>query len=72
MIGSKKEVVQLWGREFDIVKQGLSQAQVIIFITELINENKILTAKIKHLTFLERLAEQMVTEADKEAGEYQG
>ena len=67
MIGIKKEVVQLWGQEFDIVRQGLSQSQVVDFVKELVSENNTLTEKVKHLTYLERLAGQTVTEADKMA-----
>lgn len=65
MIGSKKRIEQLWGREFDIVKEGLSQPQVVAFITELINTNETLAKKAEQLTFLEKLAEKTVAEADK-------
>ena len=65
MIGSKKKVVQLCGREFDLVKQGLSQDQVVAFVTELTNQNNVLVKKTERLTFMESLAEKTVAEADK-------
>jgi len=49
MARNKKAIAQLWGREIDIVKQGLSQSQVYDCIAELINQNKALTDKIKRL-----------------------
>jgi len=65
MIGNKKTIAQLWGREFNVVKQGLSQSQVYDCIAELVNQNNALTEKTQHVAFLERLAEQTVAEADK-------
>ena len=65
MLGGKKQVVQICGREFDLVKQGLSQPQVHAFITELTNQNKALAKKAERLTFLERLAQQTVADADE-------
>jgi vacuolar-type H+-ATPase subunit H len=65
MIGSKKRIVQLWGREFHLVKRGFSQDQVAAFVTELINQNNALVKKTERLTFLESLAEKTVAEADQ-------
>jgi len=65
VLGGKKQLVQICGREFDLVKQGLSQSQVYAFITELINQNEALAKKAERLTFLERLAQQTVAEADE-------
>lgn len=65
MAGNKKKVVQFWGREFDIVNQGLCQSQVYAFINELINENEILAEKTERLALMERLAGETLFEADR-------
>jgi hypothetical protein len=40
---------------------------VVAFVNELVNQNKALTKKVERLTFIERLAEETVAEADKQA-----
>ena len=49
-INETKKPVQLWGREFDIVKEGLAQSQVIAFVTQLIDQQQTLAERIKQLT----------------------
>jgi hypothetical protein len=60
---------QLWGRDFDIVKEGLDESQVAMFITELIGERDELLHRQDHLASLTKLAERTVAEADKLAAD---
>jgi len=59
-----KNVTELWGREFDIVKNGLSEAQVVSLVNELISERDTLIKRQEHLSSLVQLAERTVAEAD--------
>ncbi|UCH43220.1 MAG: hypothetical protein JSW16_01395 [Dehalococcoidales bacterium] len=65
MVVSKKKVAYIGGREFEIVKDGLSQSQVDTFITKLMEQNQSLIRKTEQLAVLEKLAEQTIAEADK-------
>jgi hypothetical protein len=60
---------QLWGRDFDIVKEGLDESQVAMFITELIGERDELLQRQDHLASLTKLAERTIAEADKLAAD---
>lgn len=64
-----KNVAELWGREFNIVKDGLSQAQVVSFVNELASEHDILIQRQEHLSSLTKLAERTVSEAENLADE---
>jgi len=64
-----KDVTELWGTPFNIVKSGLSQAQVISFVESLQSQRDILVERQEHLAALEKLAETKVAEADKLVGE---
>ena len=64
-----KNVAELWGREFNIVKNGLSQAQVVSFVNELVSEHDMLIQRQEHLSSLTKLAERTVSEAEKLAEE---
>ncbi|MFC2067765.1 hypothetical protein ACFLTP_01955 [Chloroflexota bacterium] len=64
-----KNVRQLWGKDFEIVKDGLAESQVIGFATDIINERNNLLQSQEHLESLTRLAERTVIEADKMAKE---
>ncbi len=64
-----KNVTELWGREFNIVKDGLSEVQVVAFVNELVNEQDMLIQRQEHLSSLTKLAERTVTEAEKLAEE---
>ncbi|GEM_PF-6130699 len=57
-------VTRLWGREFSIVKEGLSQEEVMDFVNELLSKQKP-SEEFAHITSLRKLAEQTVIEADK-------
>jgi len=52
MTSDKKRVGQRSGREFDIVEEGLSQSQVVAFITDLVNQNRTLSEKVALLTLV--------------------
>ncbi len=67
--GTKDGIVELGGSEFRRVKNGLDETQVASFISKLISQRDMLTEHEEHLSSLTRLAEKMVTEADKLAQE---
>ncbi len=64
-----KNVTELWGREFNIVKNGLSEAEVVSYVDELIKEHDMLIQRQEHLSSLTKLAERTVAEAEKLAEE---
>lgn len=67
--GSKESVVELWGREFNLARNGLDEEQVVSFVNELIGERDLLIQRVEHLSALTKLAEKTVVEADRLAGE---
>jgi len=67
--GSKEGMVELWGREFNLAKNGLDEAQIVSFVNELISERDQLIRRAEHLSTLTKLAEKTVVEADKLAEE---
>jgi hypothetical protein len=62
---AKDDVIELGGREFKRVKNGLDEAEVASFIDELIKERNKLAKSQDHITSLNRLAEMAVVEADR-------
>jgi vacuolar-type H+-ATPase subunit E/Vma4 len=62
---AKDDGIVLEGREFKRVKNGLDEAQVASFISELIKERDKLAQSQNHITSLNRLAEMSIVEADK-------
>ncbi|MDH5364363.1 MAG: ATP synthase F0 subunit B, partial [Dehalococcoidia bacterium] len=68
---NKKDVVELWGREFKKVKSGLDEEQVVSFVNELMNEHKTLLERAEHLSSLTKLAEKTVVEAENVAKQIQ-
>jgi vacuolar-type H+-ATPase subunit H len=64
-----RDVVELWGREFNLVKNGLSEAQVVSFVNDLTKQHDTLLQRQDHLTALNTLAERTVIEAEKLAAE---
>jgi vacuolar-type H+-ATPase subunit H len=64
-----RDVVELWGREFNIVKNGLSEAQVVSFVNDLVKQHDMLLQRQEHLATLTKLAEKTVAEADAMADE---
>lgn len=67
--GAGRDVIELWGREFNIVKSGLSEAQVVSFVNDLVKQHDGLLQRQQHLEALTKLAERSVSEADKLAQE---
>jgi cell division septum initiation protein DivIVA len=66
---SNRDVIELWGREFNLVKNGLSEAQVVSFVNDLAKQHDVLLQRQEHLAALTKLAERTVTEADRIADE---
>jgi vacuolar-type H+-ATPase subunit E/Vma4 len=64
-----RDVVELWGREFNLVKLGLSEPQVVSFVDDLTRQHDALARRHDHLAALTTLAERTVIEAEKLAGE---
>jgi len=60
-----KDFTELWGRKFEIVKNGLSEDQVVSYVNELNAEHEKLSQRQEHLVSLTKLAEKTVTEAEK-------
>jgi len=67
--GGSRDIVELWGRQFNLVKNGLSEAQVVSFVNDLAKQHDVLLQRHEHLSALTKLAERTVTEADKLANE---
>ena len=63
--GGSRDIVELWGRQFNLVKNGLSEAQVVSFVNDLAKQHDVLLQRHEHLSALTKLAERTVTEADK-------
>ena len=68
-MAANADVVVLWGREFNLVKRGLSEAQVTSFVDELVKQQGAMSQRQQHLEALTKLAERTVTEANKLADE---
>ncbi len=64
-----RDVVELWGREFNLVKNGLSEVQVVSFVNDLTKQHEALLQRQDHLGALTTLAERTVIEAEKLAAE---
>ena len=64
---SNDNVSDLLKKKFKVVKDGLDQDEVFSFISNLMDQNNELTAKLEHLDSLKKLAEKTVIEADKQA-----
>ena len=62
---AKDDVIELGGREFKRVKNGLDEAQAASFIDELIRERDKLAQSRDHIASLTRLAENTIAEADR-------
>ena len=60
-----RDIVELWGREFNVVKTGLSQAQVVLFGNGLVKQQDTLVQGQERLIALISNAEPTVSEADR-------
>ena len=67
--GSRENVVELWGHEFSLAKNGLDEGQVVSFVNEVISERDLLLQRAEHLSTLTKLAEKTIVEADRLAEE---
>ena len=67
--GNKEGIVELWGHEFNLAKNGLDEDEVVSFVNELIGERDLLTRRLEHMSSLTKLAEKTIVEADRLAGE---
>jgi len=61
------KVIEVCGQEFRIVKNGLDEAEVLSFVSSLIDQNKQLTDKLDNLDSLMEFAQRTVVEATKQA-----
>ena len=61
----KSEVKELWGVEFSVVPNGLSQEEVVSFVNNLMEQARKAGGEQDRQTSLLKLAEQTVVEADK-------
>ena len=66
---NKPNTIEVGGREFRRVGNGLDEAQVTSFINELISQRDTLVQREGHLSSLAKLTEKMVIEADNLAEE---
>lgn len=62
-----KKLRRLWGTEFNIVKEGLAEDQVVGFIGELVRQRDALLQERERATSLSALHEQMVKQVNREA-----
>ena len=60
-------VVELWGREFKKVGDGLDKKEVVSFVDELMKKHEALLKRAEHLSSLTKLAEKTIVEADNVA-----
>jgi F0F1-type ATP synthase membrane subunit b/b' len=67
MQATSDKVKEIGGQRFRIVKNGLDEAEVLSFISALIQQNNELANKVEHLSALTKLAESTVVEAEKQA-----
>ena len=58
-----RDVIELWGREFNIVKSGLSEAQVVSFVNDLAKQHDVLLQRQEHLAALTKLAENLMLDS---------
>ncbi len=63
-MGQNEDVVELWGQRFNIVKKGLDESQVTLFVDGVIKERDQLQKHSEHFSSLTKLAERTVAEAD--------
>lgn len=66
---TKDDVIEIAGKEFHRVKNGLDENEVGPLINDIIDERDALLRREEHLSSLTKLAEKTITEADKLAEE---
>jgi len=60
-------IIELWGREFKKVEEGLDRSEVASFIEELMEKHEALLKRTEHLSSLTKLAEKTIVDADSVA-----
>ncbi len=66
---NKEDIIEIGGKEFKRVKNGLDENEVGLYINDLIDKRDALVRREEHLSSLTKLAEKTITEADKLAEE---
>jgi vacuolar-type H+-ATPase subunit H len=61
------KIKEIWGRQFNIVKNGLDEAEVFSFLSRIVDQNQELASKLEHVDSLRKLAEKAVIEASRHA-----
>ena len=59
----------LWGKEFEVVKNGLSEEQVVGFVSELMDKYRALSEQKDHFVTMGTISERAAIEADKAASD---
>jgi hypothetical protein len=59
----------LWGKEFEVVKNGLSEEQVVGFVSELMDKYRALSEQKDHFITMGTISERAAIAADKAASE---
>ena len=62
------KVKALWGQEFPIVKDGLDETEVVIYVENLINRCKEAEEKLQHFSDLPQLVSSAILEAERLKG----
>ena len=63
---------KLWGQEFDVVRGGMSEDQVVRFVNDLLRKYRVLAEQQQHLLSLGTLSEKAAVEAGKLAADIKG
>jgi len=63
----EKNIRRLWGQDFPLVSQGLSESAVVAFVNKLMEERESVAKREESLISLRQLAEKMVVEASEMA-----
>ena len=58
-------VKTLWGQEFDLVKRGLEEAQVVAYVEELNSRHSAVVEKLQQPRDLSELAGKVIYDAEK-------
>jgi len=59
----------LWGKEFEVVKNGLSEEQVVQFVSDLMDKYRALSEQKDHFVTMGTISERAAIEADKAAAD---
>ncbi len=62
---SLKSIKNLWGRDFRVVRDGLAETDVVLFVEKLMSSAQESRDKLEHLEALHELARRTVADAEK-------